>query len=675
MEQLTPQSSNRGVIITIVVVLCCICTIALALGGYAYYYVLRNIPDLPVPSVPSNHGRTEQPPVTVTRPPVESVPTETMDILGETLVPENDPYEMACRLKEICNVSKTLPAPSIPYKVGDKQKFWLLNSDTNENFQINATLLYITAHTYFWAQDGVTVNKGNMKTLMDTFENKIYPKDREFFGSEWTPGVDGDPHIFIVYGGDIGSNIAGQFASPDEYNPAVRKYSNGHEMFVINTSEDLANDYTYATLAHEFVHMIQWPSDRNDVPWINEGFAEVGAFINGYDVGGADWIYSQSPDLQLNTWPDPSSPDFSAHYGQSFLYLTYFLDRFGEKATKALTADPGNDLTSVDDTLRSLNITDPQTGKLITADDVFMDWAAAMFLQDGSVGDGRYVYHNDPLVPQTSVGETIQTCPQSPQNYTVSQYGIDYIAINCAGQYALTFTGSTQVGLLPADAHSGSYAFWSNRGDLSDMTLTREFDLSGVGGPVEFSYWTWYDLEKDYDYLYLEASTDGQHWDLLHTPSCTDKDPSGNSFGCGYNAKSGGGNEAKWINEKVDLSQYAGKKIQLRFEYVTDEAVNGEGLLLDDASLAAVNYSSDFEADNGGWTANGFARVQNALPQTFRLELIVKGATTTVQNITVKDDQTAEVPLSLKSGQTAVLIVTGTQRFTRLPAAYTIEIK
>jgi bacillopeptidase F (M6 metalloprotease family) len=207
------------------------------------------------------------------------------------------------------------------------------------------------------------------------------------------------------------------------------------------------------------------------------------------------------------------------------------------------------------------------------------------------------------------------------------------------------------------------------------MTLTREFDLSGVGGPVEFSYWTWYDLEKDYDYLYLEASTDGQHWDLLHTPSCTDKDPSGNSFGCGYNAKSGGGDEAKWINEKADLSQYAGKKIQLRFEYVTDEAVNGEGLLLDDVSLAAANYSSNFEADDGGWIANGFARVQNALLQTFRLKLIVKGATTAVQDIPVNNDQTAEIPLSLKPGQTAVLIVTGTQRFTRLPAAYTIEIK
>ena len=35
-------------------------------------------------------------------------------------------------------------------------------------------------------------------------------------------------------------------------------------------------------------------------------------------------------DMQLNTWVDNSSPDFSAHYGQSFLYLAYFLDRFGD---------------------------------------------------------------------------------------------------------------------------------------------------------------------------------------------------------------------------------------------------------------------------------------------------------------------------------------------------------
>jgi hypothetical protein len=218
--------------------------------------------------------------------------------------------------------------------------------------------------------------------------------------------------------------------------------------------------------------------------------------------------------------------------------------------------------------------------------------------------------------------------------------------------------------------------FWSNKADQSDTTLTREFDLTSVSGRVDFSYWTWYDLEKGYDYAYLEASTDGQHWDILQTPSCTTRDQSGNSYGCGYNGKSGGGDKAAWIQEHADLSAYAGKKVQLRFEYVTDAEVLGEGLLLDDLSIPAIQYSSDFETDDGGWKGNGFVRIDNTLPQTFRLSLILKGSSgTTVQSIPVQPDQSADFPLSLQSGQAAILIVTGTQRFAYLPAAYSLTIK
>ncbi len=110
-----------------------------------------------------------------------------------------------------------------------------------------------------------------------------------------------------------------------------------------------------------------------------------------------------------------------------------------------------------------------------------------------------------------------------------------------------------------------------------------------------------------------------------------------------------------------------GKKVQIRFEYITDAAVNGEGFLLDDVRVDAAGYTSDFEADDG-WTAAGFARVQNVLPQTFRLSLIVKGDTTTVTQIPVNADQTAEFPFSLKPGEEAILIVTGTTRYTRLTA-------
>ena len=50
------------------------------------------------------------------------------------------------------------------------------------------------------------------------------------------------------------------------------------------------------------------------------------------------------------------------------------------------------------------------------------------------------------------------------------------------------------------------------------MTLTREFDFSAVSGPIALNFQTWYDLEEDYDYLYLEVSEDGEHWQILTTP-------------------------------------------------------------------------------------------------------------------------------------------------------------
>ena len=218
-----------------------------------------------------------------------------------------------------------------------------------------------------------------------------------------------------------------------------------------------------------------------------------------------------------------------------------------------------------------------------------------------------------------TVSESISNCPRSAGG-SVNQYGIDYFTINCAGDYTLHFSGSTVVGLLPADANSGKYAFWSNKGDESDMTLTREFDFTNVSAPITLSFSMWYDLETDYDYLFLEASTDGETWEILTTPSGTGEDPSGNSYGWGYN-----GQTNDWKTEEVDLSQFAGQKVQIRFEYVTDAAVNGEGFLLDDVQVDAINYQSDFEADDGGWIPSGFVRVENVLPQTYRLSLITQG--------------------------------------------------
>jgi hypothetical protein len=510
---------------------------------------------------------------------------------------------------------------------------------------------------------------------VEAFETKIYPTDRNFFGSEWTPGVDGDVHLYMLYARGLGSSVAGYFSNPDEYPPEAHPYSNAHEMFMLSAdNQELNGTFTYGVLAHEFEHMIQWNQDADESTWLNEGFAELAALLNGYYEGGFDARYARAPDIQLTDWPEDDRATL-AHYGGAFLFVSYFLDRFGSQATQALAADPANGMDSVDDVLQNLAATDPLSGAAVRADDVFGDWVLASYIQDASVSDGRYAYQSYTKAPAPKATEKVSSCPSQPAARSVNQYGVDYISITCQGNYNLHFEGSTRARLVPQDAHSGSYALWSNRSDMQDSTLTQEFDFSAQSGTLTLSYWTWYALEKDYDYAYLEASTDGQNWAILQTPACTSTDPSGNSYGCGYTGLSGGAKQAQWAEQTVDLSQFAGQKVWLRFETVTDAGVNEDGLLLDDMSIAEIGYASDFEEDSGGWEASGFARVENVLPQTFRLAVIYKGAETRVEYIPLSAGMTADIPLHIGGDiDEVILVVSGTTRFTRQTATYQFTV-
>lgn len=660
-----------GIGITFIILICC-CLIGAAAILFAFATTDINTNNFPTPTIESVETRRPTPtttpntPTELPRPTPGAISTDTLSILDATLVPENDLYDLVCRLEQKCNIAAIIP--SGPFSPGDQKDFWVTNTDTNKNFQVSATLRYRGQHTYIWIQNGINYKETDLRILGDTFDQVIYPTTRAFFGSERTPGIDNDPRIHILYAHGVGSNVVGYFSSSDAVSPLVHEYSNAHELFIFNA--DLArfsDPDTAGTLAHEFQHMIHWNYDRNETSWINEGASVLSEFLNGYDVG-FDWYYIRNPDTQLTTWPSEGT---LPHYGAGFLYLNYFLNRFGEEATQALIRNPLNGMKSVDDTLAQINATDPLTGQPITADDLFADWAITNYLLNPQVSDGRFAYPNYRQAIAANPTETFETCPQTALTRSVQQYGVDYVKITCPGEHTITFTGATIVPVLPANPYSGRYAFWSNVGDESDMSLTRAFDLTSVSGPIELTYRTWYDIEADYDYLYLLASTDAQNWQILITPSGTAEDPSGNSYGWAYNGQSNG-----WLEERVDLSQFAGQRVWLRFEYITDAAVNGEGFLLDDIAIPAIGYFEDFENNTGGWEAAGFVRIENSLPQTFRLSLITESRTPTVTYITLTADQTAEIPIRIADDVRAViLVISGTTRHTRQNAIYQLDIR
>ena len=105
---------------------------------------------------------------------------------------------------------------------------------------------------------------------------------------------------------------------------------------------------------------------------------------------------------------------------------------------------------------------------------------------------------------------------------------------------------------------------------------------------------------------------------------------------------SGGGKDPVWVGESADLSKWAGKKILLRFESISDDAVHLAGMTVDAISIPQLHFSDNVSTDNG-WQADGWIRSNNVLPQQYLVQAVVYKAGQTTPTIT-------QVPVDLASG-------------------------
>ncbi len=657
--------------VTIALISCCF----LAVFVFAYLS-LRFVPLLETSATPT---LTLTPPVsletpgpvaTLSTPSVSSTPRPTdpaanasLDLLLKTEVHERDLYALTRRLKKVMEpIPKVVNATPPSFKVGDSRVLSIADQPSKTNFTTTATLRYITPHVYAWVQNNERIDENALKKSVDTFENKIYPTNRQFFGSEWSPGIDNDVHVNIFNGYVPG--VGGYFSSADEYPRVVNQYSNQGEWFYINTRDVKPGTAEYeGVLSHEFQHMIHWNNDKNEDTWVNEGLSELAMKLNNYSVGGSDLAFLREPDTQLNAWREEPN-DAVPHYGASFLFNAYFLDRFGDQLMQEVVREPANGILGYDAVLER-----NRTG--LRFDDIFQDWVIANILNDPNLDSGHYANKN--LKGKPTIQNTASTYPFS-KNLSVHQYGTQYIELKAPsrpGDYTLTFQGSTTVKIAHTDPHGGKFAWYSNRGDDSDMTLTHAFDLKNLS-KATLSVWLWYDIEKDFDYAYVEVSSDnGATWDTLKGKRTTDTNPNGTNFGHGFTGRS-----EQWIEERFDLSAYAGKPILVRFEYLTDDAFNATGLMVDDISIPELNYQDDVENGDGGWQVDGFVRVNNYLPQKFALQLITFGKQTTVEKIPLDANNHAQVTLKNFGGDIAraILVVNGLTPVTTEVANFTVQV-
>ncbi|MYC37752.1 MAG: hypothetical protein F4X66_12710 [Chloroflexi bacterium] len=568
--------------------------------------------------------------------------------------PERDLYRLARELiPGVGEVGRIEGAPVPALAVGHRQSFQLVDLQEMERYSSEFELRLVTPNAYWFLEDGLEIDMKGIEKSAAEFEDTIYPSVTKVFGAEWKPGVDGDPHLYVL---NASLKLVGGYYSPaDEYPKEIRPVSNEIEAIYINVRAFHPGSQIYdLVLAHELQHAIHWNADPSETTWVNEGLSELAVNVAGYpETSGL--AFRRAGPTSLTVWP-AGDVGGAENYGAAYLFMHYMTGQYGGRTDlRPLLSQQADGADGVDAYLESL-------GYDVQFTDVFRDWAIANLLDEGT---GRYGYRDlDVSVPVyrgLDDGEELKS--------SIPQFSTEYVRLELPdGPSTLSFEGDEAAPLLPVDVGSGCW--WSNNGDDIDSTLSARADLRAVD-KATLDYQVWYAIEEDWDYAYLEVSTDnGQTWQILETAYTSSGNPLSSAFGPGYTGSSDG-----WLRESVSLDQWAGTEILIRFQYITDASLYDHGLCLRGLSVSGLSGEEEVVE----WQPRGFSWTNNLVRQNFVVQVIYEGrddADNRVLQLELDSANRGEMALDPAPGlRRVVAAVQSMASSTRMPTQYTIGLK
>ena len=574
----------------------------------------------------------------------------------ELLVPElprADRYDLARRFRGIQAATASTSGRKTE-EVGDRRDFWVVQIEPPRAFQVTAELRRQSEHAAFWLQAGAVVSDNDLDRAVRDFEEKVYPGVTGMLGEPAPAPVDPEARIAILHLRLPG--VGGYFTDLDQMPNVIAGISNERRMIYIDLRQGPPGSAGYpALVAHEFQHLVHQSLHPNAEAWINEGMSELAAEVVSGQGGSFLRSWRDAPGTALTDWSVDGNN--SPHYGAAHSFLRYLLRRFGGVEQAGVLVGKGG--WGVNAVQRYL----VEGGYDATFESAFADWLVAGYL---NLPSGPYSNAG----ADTKVRNLRRVSGPDSGGGAVRQFGADYLELTPNGQdMVFRFRGDGTIRRAPNRPFNGNGQWWSGRGDSIDTTLTREVDLTALSSAT-LRYQLWFDIERGYDYGYVALSDDGgASWTALRGRQTSDEDPLQQAYGPAYTGTSGGGNVPAWVEEAVDLSPWAGRKVLLRFEYVSDEAASAAGMAIDAIRIPELGYSDDAESD-GGWQSSGFTRLSGPLPQRYLIQVIrQENGQAVVEPVAVAADGSADVRIS-GSVDRAAVIIAGATHGTNLAATY-----
>jgi hypothetical protein len=608
--------------------------------------------------------------------PVTGAEKRTADDLNEADRPAVNRYHLANELiGMMSDQSEPETANGNEYLLNDRLDYIVNNPLTGDSRIQPARLCHISENAFWWKSITAQVEDEQILTAAQNFEKQIILINEELFGRESMEGVDHNPWIHILLIDEPSwEDSTHYFNGANEYPSTIEPLSIQEEMIFVNLERVVIDSKVFAgELAYAYSQLVLWNQDPNEDFWLKEALSKLALFLIGAPPRGNNMgvsnteLFAEYPSVQLTSRPGRSVIEsgelFFAHLAAERLFAIYLLEQFGPQLIANIANNPAPGMLGIHAELAKL----PGAPRF---DDVYASWIVANLINRTSMGDGKFGYKG--IRPVSPLLEPVQSLDGEQIVDSLPPYGTRYYELRPEEPVQINFTGSTLARLTPADPASGRYSWYSNRGDESEFSLTRSFDLRDLESAT-LNFKTWFQLEEFYDFAYVQVSWDGgSTWELLETNYGTEEDPNNISLGVGYT-----GETHDWVLDSVDLSPYAGQEIQIRFHVITDFTANGYGFQVDDITIPELGFFDGAEDGLGGWEANGFVRSSNFVPTEWIIWLVETSSPIQVERIPLTQNQAVSFKINeLGEKFTRVVIaISPTAPVTTMEIDYEIEFQ
>lgn len=597
------------------------------------------------------------------------------------------------------------------YAPGDRTRFRVSKRGQTAPVQIDAVLMAAEPYKiYLWIEQGIPYDAAAMRAFaaemgntLDQLRQRTRYAARDYLNDYLNapdpifdptnllplPDVDGDAHLHILFAPDLFNAQTASYHPNDSLPAALTPggFSNEREVIYVNLATlppgtPFDDPAFAAAIARTMLQLLLAHNAPEQALWLREALSIYATTVAAQVRLSAQNIgrYFADPDLPL-LLPLSAGGAVAARVGGEQLWLEYFRQRYGDDALRALFRTEGAGVAALDRVLSQHAIIDPLSGAPVTARAAFTDFLLANAL-NRPLGDGRFAYTAVTLPPNLP-GETLNLAQAVRlDDQSVNPFGAYVLRLrqSVPGNVEIRFDGQPEAARLPMPGGLDNQFYWSGDQRDRDHTLTRAVDLTGVETAV-LTFDAWYVLASGWDYGYIAVSEDdGATWTALPATNTTDINPYGAAYGAGFTSQSRPPDAAapRWLPQRVDLTPYAGKRILLRFEYISLPHVASAGFAVDNIAVEEIGFFDDAAAESD-WERVGWQRIDNHTPAQFAVLAATTGTTTHppfVRTLIAPDEGLFSGAWSLffEPNETLILIVTALDDGAYALAGFDVEI-